>query len=190
MFPEVVQKIFSKAGGTDKLEFTSSWYHGPSSLPCYLSIEISPEDRDYEFRLLVDIESLIIMEAHVIHMLGKDRFQSFPNTLTRPESEKLKETAWDEMIGDWCGGGAHLSVTSDEVKYTYGDQILDDYTGQVTEFKKKAMLATADDQKRLIVFGLEKNLLFFEATYLAKVGSKEDKAALRRNANEPELETE
>lgn len=49
-----------------KLEISASWYHDPNLLPPYLCLAILPEDRDFKYEILLNLDSLEVIYAHVL----------------------------------------------------------------------------------------------------------------------------
>ena len=76
-FPETLHALFTDdrvdelfgdplpvKGHPYKLKFSASWYHGDfARLPPYMLIRIEPEDRDYAFELLIDMDRLRFIRA-------------------------------------------------------------------------------------------------------------------------------
>ena len=56
-FPPCVAKYLSNERPLT-LELTGSWYHDTTTLPPYLSLNLTPKGRAHTFRLLFDMESL------------------------------------------------------------------------------------------------------------------------------------
>lgn len=55
--PPCVSKYF-KNPGSYKLFITSSWYHEHSTLPPYIQFRVSPNNKDFEFELLFNLNNL------------------------------------------------------------------------------------------------------------------------------------
>lgn len=86
IFPEILHKLFTDdrvaelfgdpvpvKGHPYRLKFSASWYHLELSpeLPPYMLIRIEPDDRDYAFELLIDMDRLRFIRADAqIAMVG------------------------------------------------------------------------------------------------------------------------
>jgi hypothetical protein len=77
-FPDSLQSLFPDDRRVDQfgepnavkgipyeLKFSASWYHGPSLLPPYLLITITPNDRDFRAEIFVDLETVAFLEGSV-----------------------------------------------------------------------------------------------------------------------------
>jgi len=63
--PVCVSKYFVNPDSYSLL-VTSSWYHQRSNLPPYINFNISPKNKDFEYSLLFELDSLKVIKFQVI----------------------------------------------------------------------------------------------------------------------------
>ena len=56
-FPVCISKYFP-LDKDYRIKITSSWYHKKSSLPSYINLKISPNEKDFAFSLLFELDTL------------------------------------------------------------------------------------------------------------------------------------
>ena len=74
-----------------EIQISSSWYHTRSSLPPYLQIRIIPEDKDYRYQLLFNMNTLEIIDIEVV-ILRERTSRGFPVALSELQTKSIKES--------------------------------------------------------------------------------------------------
>jgi hypothetical protein len=190
-----------------ELKFSASWYHGPSLRPPYLLIKITPDDRDFRTEILVDIESVAILEARVFLKISEERTEVVPVLIDKPASPKPGPDDWLAIIGKWRTGGTIIEITKDRIQTTESGEVVDYPNGHISP-KEPGMMTLTLPSGGEETFGYELKgdilALGFQRAGgfgLARLGSKADKDCQRRNnkaeqggadqpATAPELKSE
>jgi len=76
-FSDYLKSRFAELKQYD-LEIVSSWYHEPKILPPYISLRIAPKGRDYAYKILVDMEKLVVREAQLEVKLDESSWRFIP----------------------------------------------------------------------------------------------------------------
>ena len=97
------------------LNFSASWYHGPSFLPPYLLISITPKGRDFRSEILIDIESVAFLEAHVFLKVSDERTDVVPVLIDKPTTQKREPNDWLSIIGKWRAGSTIVEITKERI---------------------------------------------------------------------------
>jgi hypothetical protein len=72
ILPPLLQGFFEEP---HDLRFTASWYHDSQTLPLYIVIEIRPKNKDFHFELLLNLDTLELIETNVVLQLSKSTSQ-------------------------------------------------------------------------------------------------------------------
>lgn len=64
IFPQCVRQYFY-IHNKPKLNLSASWYHSKDIMPYYLNFNISQSDKDYEYTILVDLETLELIYINI-----------------------------------------------------------------------------------------------------------------------------
>ena len=64
-FPDCLEQYFANTNKS-QVYLSASWYHSKEKLPYYLNMEFEQENEDYIFSLLLNLETLELMEARKI----------------------------------------------------------------------------------------------------------------------------
>lgn len=64
-FPDCLEDYFANADKT-KINLSASWYHSKEIIPHYLNMEFGQKNEDYIFSLLLNLETLELIEARKI----------------------------------------------------------------------------------------------------------------------------
>ncbi len=170
-----------------ELEFSASWYHGPSLLPPYLLIKITPKDRDFRSEILVDIESVAFLEAHVFLSVSKKRTEVVPVLIEEPKLPKEDVDDWLSIIGKWHAHDLIVEITKDEIQATQFGKLVDYPKGKIAPIEPGVMsLSLPSGGKEIFVYQRKGDILELSfqraaGVNLAKLGSAADKASQRRN---------
>ena len=206
--PKVLMKVFTDEvlemaldkklvgdGIPHGLQFSSSWYHGPSDLPAYLVIKVSPEKRRFRYEIMVDLEAVTVRKAKVILLDDRGEWHaSFPIDLSKEEGHEPEKTEWKDVIGKWRGEGVTVEFTKDRIIF---DEIWsdEDKVWKVLDSKKLNSTEVLRDDKSedSLVYERDGDLLSFGTARgwfgtVAKFGSKADLDAQRRHENQGEDE--
>jgi hypothetical protein len=70
------------------LELSASWYYEPSSLPPYLAIRIFPKGRDFSYEILLDIDTVRIIQLSVMLRESAAVTRDLPVSLTSSDINK------------------------------------------------------------------------------------------------------
>lgn len=200
--PKVLKKVFTEKVLEDTknedergewpprgIAFSASWYHGPSDLPPYLLISVSPEGVDYYYVITVDLEKVVITEAQIFHIDEDGSQIPFPIDLTVPKEKEFKDTKWGDIIGKWRGQGLTVEFTKAQIIF---DEVWSEEKKiwKVLNSEKLNLVKVLRDDKSEDSLGYERDgdLLFYWTSrggggYLAKFGSKADLNAQRRHEN-------
>lgn len=98
------------------LQFSASWYHGPSFLPPYLLMKITPKNKNFRFEITVDMESVKFMDAYTIVQLTRSSETRFPILIQQSKPSKKKSADWHSIIGKWRNGPIILEISKDQIK--------------------------------------------------------------------------
>lgn len=91
VFPPALANLFPADRKYD-LRLAASWYHSPDLLPPYLSFEIEMRGQKRGYNLLINLDSLAIIQAEVAEWQTPDLKTYKPLKFT-PEQEKEIEKA-------------------------------------------------------------------------------------------------
>lgn len=168
------------------LKFSASWYHGPSFLPPYLLMKITPKDRDFSCEILVDIESVAFLEARVFLKISETRTELVPVLIDEPSPPKQGPVDWRTVIGKWRAGGTIIEITKERIQTTESGKILDYPKGEISPKGPGVMfLKLPNGGKETFVYELKGDILqlIFQraVVVLARLGSAADKACQRRS---------
>lgn len=170
-----------------ELKFSASWYHGPSLLPPYLLIKITPDDRDFRTEILVDIESVAILEARVFLKISEERTEVVPVLIDKPPSPKPSPDDWLTIIGKWRAGGTIFEITKDRIQATESGEIFDYPKGEISP-KGPGVMSLKLSSGVVEDFRYERKGDILELSFqrapgvgLARLGSPADEACQRRN---------
>lgn len=191
--PPVLERLFPDTSRIDLFEephtfegipydltFSASWYHGPSTLPPYLQIGIAPRNRDFRFEILVNIQSLELLEAEMIVSLSPGTQQSIPIELSGSERAILADLEWQSCIGIWRSGSTIVRVSEDRIVVTDDGEQVEYPAGTVAPIEPGVMsLMLPDGVTERVHFLRSGDILElgFErcSIGLAKLGSATDK---------------
>jgi hypothetical protein len=173
-------------GKTDKkdsipydLSFSASWYHGPSTLPPYLQIRITPKERNFRFEILVDIQALRILEAEMIVSLSPNSEQSIPIAINGSERAIPVDLTWQSIIGTWRSGSILLTITSNTIAVTDDGKALDYPAGSISPIEPGVLsLKLPGGSTEKVFYRRSGDILeigFRAGISLAKLGSDTDK---------------
>jgi hypothetical protein len=73
-FPSCLVSKFFPFGAEHKLLLSGSWYHRRSILPPYLSFKISFPERPYALKILLELDSLKIIDSHFEDQIRQGEF--------------------------------------------------------------------------------------------------------------------
>lgn len=167
-------------GSPYDLTFSASWYHGPSMLPPYLQIGITPKERDFRFEIVVDIQNLKLLEAEMIVSLFPNSYQSIPIAIDGSDRAIPIDLKWESAIGTWKSGTLVVNISKDEITATDRGEPVSYPRGSVSPVKPGEMLLQlADGGKEPLLFVRGGDILNLylerEGFELVRVGSDTDK---------------
>ncbi|MDH5629629.1 MAG: hypothetical protein OEY96_05685 [Gammaproteobacteria bacterium] len=91
--PECVVRFFNHAE-SNTLTVSSSWYHDEKRIPYYVLIKIQPKGKDYLFRLLFNLKTLLPMKFEISTPYGKPG----PGSRASYTHElKIQDYCWDDI---------------------------------------------------------------------------------------------
>ncbi|MBK1882665.1 hypothetical protein JIN85_09570 [Luteolibacter pohnpeiensis] len=150
--PPVVERLFPDAREEDifgklqtvegvpyDLTFSASWYHGPSMLPPYLRIRITPKERDFRFEILVDIQAVKLLDAEMIVSLSPNSSQSIPIAIKGSNRVIPFDGAWESAIGTWQSGTIVVNISQDAISATDRGKAVEYPAGAVSVVKPGVM---------------------------------------------------
>ncbi len=198
-FPDSLQALFPDDRPVDQLgepnpvkgiphtlKFSASWYHGPSLLPPYLLITITPNDRDFESEILVDIEAVAFLEARVLLKVSEERTEVVPVLINEPTAPKRDPDDWLLIIGKWRAGSTIVEITKDRIQATESGNELDYPKGNISPKEPGIMtLELPGGGEEIFNYELKGDILMLSfqraaGIGLARLGSEADKACERR----------
>ena len=106
--------------GRYKIHFSTSWYHDLTLLPPYMLMRIEPEGRQFDYRLLLNLRDLSVIEFSIEVDLGGGSSRYFPVDLSNWEKE-IKESVTVLKDGSEQGG-AEQPATAPESKSEGSDK--------------------------------------------------------------------
>ena len=68
-FPECFLFLFGEKSKAD-IRLSASWYHDKEIMPYYLNFDINPINKNYGYSILIDIESLELINAYKVTYKG------------------------------------------------------------------------------------------------------------------------
>ncbi|MBN8567283.1 MAG: hypothetical protein J0M25_11190 [Flavobacteriales bacterium] len=68
-FPECFLFLFGKKNKAD-IRLSASWYHDKEIMPYYLNFDITPQNKKYEYSILIDLETLELMNTYKVRYKG------------------------------------------------------------------------------------------------------------------------
>ena len=68
-FPECFLFLFGKKGKAD-IRLSASWYHDKEIMPYYLNFHINPINKNYGYSILIDLDTLELINAYKIIYKG------------------------------------------------------------------------------------------------------------------------
>jgi hypothetical protein len=74
----------------NELKITASWYHTASKLPPYLGFNIKPIDKDYDYRILLDLNSLEIVYFCINIQIDEERSRWFEVDLDEDMKKRFR----------------------------------------------------------------------------------------------------
>jgi hypothetical protein len=199
-FPESLQALFPDDRRVDQfgepnpvkgipfdLKFSASWYHGPSLLPPYLLIAITPKNRDFTSEILIDIESVAILKAHVFLRISESRTEAVPVQIEKQKPPDRRPDDWLSIIGKWHAADVIVEVTKDKITATRDGLELDYPKGTIRPVEPGVMaLKLPSGVEEEFIYERKGDILelgFQRApgVGLARLGSPADQACQRRN---------
>jgi hypothetical protein len=170
-----------------ELQFSASWYHGPSLLPPYLQITITPKNRDFHSEILIDIESLAFLKAHVFLKISETRTDAIPVLIVQPKTAKRGPDDWLSIIGKWSAHPLIVEITKNQLTATLSGVELEYPKGTIRPIKPGLMsLKLPSGVEENFIYErkgdiLELGFLRAPGIGLARLGSPADEAYQRRN---------
>jgi hypothetical protein len=75
-----------------ELRLTASWYHDPKILPPYLVINIQPRRKDFSYQLLLNLDTLDLIEVSVKLRESEKSTRLLPIALSNEQKEDIRKS--------------------------------------------------------------------------------------------------
>ncbi len=95
-FPSCLKNKLFPSGSEHKISLSGSWYHDPRIMPPYINFKISVPDRTYVFKLLLELETLKIIEVSL-----EDSFK---------DGDSQKNVNYNIDLKEYCLNTYHRSI--------------------------------------------------------------------------------
>jgi hypothetical protein len=74
------------------LKLTASWYHDPKIVPPYLVIAIQPKGKDFSYKLMLNLDTLDLIELSVTLRESEKSTRLLPIALSDEEKEDIRKS--------------------------------------------------------------------------------------------------
>jgi hypothetical protein len=166
------------------LELWSSWYHFPSRLPPYLSIRKTDEDKGVGFAVLINLEDVSIIEAHVSVRDSRDWWIEFPVAIEEPPAPEPAPVGMEAISGQWRSLEVHIELTVSSINTTGFEGPYIALTGKISQKEPGIfVLENPDSTRKDVNYSLSGDILTLwwgqrrsgiQSVEVAKVGGKTD----------------
>jgi len=88
-FSPLLKSLFDQS---HELVISASWYHNPKILPPYISLHIKPREKDFSYQILLNLETLELIEVSVTLRESPTTTRQLPIAISDTERQAMRRS--------------------------------------------------------------------------------------------------